>query len=145
MRRPLPLLALALGLAACQGTATSTARRDYPGANPNLPFSSAVAVGDTVYIAGHLGVDPATGRAPADATEEIRLMLDRFSETLARADLTMDNLVQVQVFCSDVSLYDTFNGLYRERFTRAFPVRAFIGSGRLLRGARFEIQGIAAR
>ena len=57
----------------------------------------------------------------------------------------MDDLVQVQVFCSDVGLYDTFNAAYRARFSGEFPARAFIGSGTLLRGCRFEMLGIAVR
>ena len=62
---------------------------------------------------------------------------------LALAGLTMDDLVSIQVFCSDLSLYDTFNAVYRTYFERDFPVRAFIGSGPLLRNGRFEISGIA--
>ena len=55
------------------------------------------------------------------------------------------NLVRVKVYCSDVSLYTTFNDLYRARFKKGdFPTRAFIGSGPLLRGCKFEISGICA-
>jgi hypothetical protein len=49
------------------------------------------------------------------------------------------------VFSPDLSTYDTFNGVYREFFRGPFPARAFIGSGPLLLGARFEVQGIAVR
>ena len=65
--------------------------------------------------------------------------------TLAAADLTMDDLVSVTVFCPDLSLYDKFNEIYRTYFTKDFPARAFIGSGPLLRGSHFEAQGIAIR
>jgi enamine deaminase RidA (YjgF/YER057c/UK114 family) len=133
-------LILSVSLFACQ-----TPRQHVPAADPALPFSSGVLVGDTFWAAGHLGLDPTTRRAPADPAEEARLMLDAFAATLAKVGMTMDDLVQVQVFCSDVELYDTFNAIYRERFTRAFPSRAFLGSGTLLRGARFEIQGVAVR
>jgi len=64
---------------------------------------------------------------------------------LEQVDMTMDDLVYVQVFCSEVDLYDVFNTEYRKFFTREFPARAFIGSGTLLRNARFEVQGIAVR
>jgi enamine deaminase RidA (YjgF/YER057c/UK114 family) len=59
--------------------------------------------------------------------------------------MTMDNLVTVTVYCPDLTLYDKFNAIYRTYFGKDFPARAFIGSGPLLRGARFEIQGIAVR
>lgn len=134
-----------LGLLVCAllfgGCAPS--RVVYPGDDPNLPFSKAVRVGDTLYVAGHLGIDPARGTPPTDPAAEARAMLDAFAATLSRAGMRMSNLVQVQVFCSDVALYETFNREYRSRFSADFPARAFVGSGTLLRGARFEITGIA--
>jgi len=59
--------------------------------------------------------------------------------------MTMDDLVSVQVFCSDVALFGAFNDVYRGYFTKGFPARAFLGSGPLLSGARFEVQGIAVK
>ncbi len=109
------------------------------------PFSDAVKVGNTLYIAGRIGVDMKTGKAPADTGEEIKLLLDGFSSVLKAADMTMDDLVQVQVFCPDISLYDKFNAAYRTYFKKDFPARAFIGSGPLLRNGRFEIMGIAVK
>ena len=111
----------------------------------NLPFSDAVWAGDTLYLSGHIGLDSKTGRPPADPAEEARLVLESFRETLLAAGLTMSDLVSVQVFCSDVSLFEEFNTVYREFFSEGFPARAFLGSGNLLFDARFEVQGIAAR
>jgi 2-iminobutanoate/2-iminopropanoate deaminase len=101
--------------------------------------------GDTFYMSGHMGLDPATKKPPADAEQEARIMLDAFRETLLRAKLDMDDLVFVQVFCSDVLLFDKFNAVYRTHFAKEFPARAFLGCGPLLFGARFEIQGIAVK
>jgi 2-iminobutanoate/2-iminopropanoate deaminase len=109
-----------------------------------LPFSSSVRVGNLVFVSGHLGRDKTTGNAPADVAEEVRLMLDAFAASLAKAGMTMDNLVAVQVHCTDLSHYTTFNDIYRKRFKKNFPTRAFIGAGSLLRGCRFEILGTAA-
>lgn len=110
-----------------------------------LPFSNGVLAGDTFYISGHLGLDPATKKIPANIEQEIRLMLDGFRSTLSRAALAMEDLVFVQVFCPDVSLFDQFNSVYRIYFSQDFPARAFIGSGPLLFCAHFEIQGIAVK
>jgi reactive intermediate/imine deaminase len=112
---------------------------------PALPFSDAVLVGDTLYLAGRIGLDPATRRPPATAEEEARLVLDQIKTVLAAAGMTMDDLVSVQVFCSDVSLFDTWNKVYPGYFTGELPARAFIGSGPLLFGARFEVQGVAIK
>jgi 2-iminobutanoate/2-iminopropanoate deaminase len=135
-------LAAAAALALC---GCHPLREHYPPPDPTLPFSNAVRVGNTLFLAGHLGLDPATGRAPADAAVEAGLLLDAFGATLARAGFGFDDLVSVEVHCSDVGLYDTFNAAYRQRFGGAYPARAFLGSGPLLRGCRFEMLGTARR
>jgi len=108
------------------------------------PFSAGVQTGNTLYLSGVLGLD-STGAIPVDIATEARYALERVQGVLADAELTMDDLVSVQVFSPDLSTYDTFNAVYREFFTGPFPARAFIGSGPLLLGARFEVQGIAVR
>lgn len=123
----------------------ATTRKDFPSDNPELPFNKAVLVGDTLYVSGHLGIDTATGKPPIDPAVEARTMLSAFAATMARADMTMDDLVQVQVSCSDLSLYKTFNDVYRQSFQKTFPTRAFLGAPTLLKGCRYEIIGIAVR
>lgn len=116
-----------------------------PGRPVQAPFSDAVLVGNTLYMAGRLGLEPGTTRPPADAATEARLLLEQFRAVLAEAGMSMRDLVFVQVFCSDVALFDTWNQVYRTFLTEPFPARAFIGSGPLLFGARFEMQAIAVR
>lgn len=108
-----------------------------------LPFSGAVWVGNTLHLSGTLGVED--GRVPETAAQEAANVLDNVKATLENAGLTMDDLVSVQVYASDVGDYDAFNSVYRTYFTREFPARAFLGSGTLLFGARFEVTGIAVR
>src|SRR2546423_5246460 len=116
-----------------------------PTRKDTLPYSDAVRVGDTLYLAGRIGIDPETGKPPPELEKEIRFLLDGVKTTLAAADMAMDDLVSVQVFCPDLTLYEKFNEIYRTYFIKDFPARAFIGSGPLLRGGRFEMQGTAAR
>ena len=116
-----------------------------PGRRASLPYSDAVLTEDTLYIAGRLGFRPGTREIPKDPAEEARYMLDGIRAVLAEAGMKMDDLVYVQIFCSDVSLFDTFNGVYRQYFSGDLPARAFLGSGPLLFGARFEIIGMAVR
>jgi 2-iminobutanoate/2-iminopropanoate deaminase len=110
-----------------------------------MPFSDAVLVGDTLYLAGRIGVDPVTGRAPAEVDAEIRLLLDGAEAVLAQANMTMNDLVSIQIFSPDLSLWERFNAAYVKRFSQELPARAFIGSGPLLFGGRFEMTGIAVR
>jgi len=109
------------------------------------PFSDAVRVGQTLYLAGRIGLDPATNKPPADAAAEVRTVMDQIKAALVQEGMTMDDLVTVTVYCTDLSLYGTFNDVYRTYFTKGFPARAFIGSGPLLAGGRFEVQGIAIK
>jgi 2-iminobutanoate/2-iminopropanoate deaminase len=116
-----------------------------PGRNGPLPFSDGVLVGDTLYLSGRIGIDPATGVAPKDVEQELRLLFDGFEAVLAEADMNMDDLVWVQVYSPDVSLWERFNVAYLKRFSKELPARAFLGSGQLLRGGRFEMLGVAVR
>lgn len=138
---------LVSGLAAAVTATQDSSPRaiNLPGRTTSAPFSDAVLAGDTLYVAGRLGMDPETGRPPATAEQEARNVLDGIEAVLAEAGMTMDDLVSVQVFCSDVSLYGAFNSVYREYFDDDPPARAFLGSGTLLFGARFEVTGIAVR
>jgi 2-iminobutanoate/2-iminopropanoate deaminase len=108
------------------------------------PLSQAVLVRDTLYVSGALGVDK-EGHVPADAKAEIKLVLDKMRQTIESAGLKMDDLVSVQIFCTDLALFDTFNEIYRTYFNGNFPARAFIGTDKLLRGAHFEVMGIAVK
>ena|SRR5579884_3221479 len=116
-----------------------------PNRRPNLPFSDAVLIGDTLYLSGRIGIDPATGMAPPDLDQEISFLLDGIKDVLAEAGMTMNDLAYVQIFCPDLSLFDRFNARYRSYFQGDLPARAFIGSGPLLRGGHFEIMAIARR
>lgn len=108
------------------------------------PFSGAVRVGDTLYISGQIGLGP-DRKPPADVAAEAKLVMDAMKKQLVDAGMTMDDLVSVQIYCSDVRHYDAFNAVYRTYFTKEFPARAFLGSGALLFGARFELVGIAVK
>jgi 2-iminobutanoate/2-iminopropanoate deaminase len=107
------------------------------------PFSGGVFVGNTFYLSGQIGHKD--GKVPPDVKAEAKLVLDIVQDLLKQAGLTMDDLVTVQIFCSDVNHYAAFNEVYRGYFKKEFPARAFIGSGRLLFDARFEVQGIAVK
>ena len=110
------------------------------------PFSDGILAGNTLYLAGRIGLDPKTGKPPAEIEDEIKLMLDSLKGTLTQAGMTMDDLVYVQIACTDLTLFDKFNSIYKSYFTtKDFPAREFIGAGSLLRGGHFELQAIAVR
>jgi len=141
--------ALGVGMLGLVRAQPETARRavNLPGRTTQNPlFSDAIQVGDTLYLAGRLGLDQATGEPPTNPQDEARNVLSQIQAVLEEVGMTMDDLVNVQVFCSDVMFYDDFNSVYRTFFTTdELPARAFLGAGTLLRGARFEVAGVAVR
>jgi enamine deaminase RidA (YjgF/YER057c/UK114 family) len=116
-----------------------------PNRPAGLPFSDGVLVGDTLYISGRIGLDPATGTAPGSVDAELNLLFEGFQAVLREAGMAMDDLVWVQIYSPDVSLWQQFNAAYVKFFVHEFPARAFLGSGPLLLNGRFEMLGIAVK
>jgi 2-iminobutanoate/2-iminopropanoate deaminase len=149
-RRATLLIAILLvaGIFAAYGEPTSQNTRKVINAaqkQVEAPYSDAILAGNTLYIAGKIGLDPKTGKPPAEIGDEIKFLLDNEKATLAQAGMTMDDLVYVQVYCTDLSLFEKFNPIYRSYFGKDLPARAFIGAGSLLRGGHFELQAIAVK
>lgn len=95
-------------------------------------------------MAGRIGLDK-DGKAPEKIEDEIKLLLDGEKDVLAQAGMTMDDLVYVQISCTDLKLFDTFNPIYKTYFTKDFPAREFVGAAAILRGGHFEMQAIAVK
>jgi len=123
------------------------APREYinlPDRRMSLPFSNAVRAGETLYLSGRIGFNP-DGKLPAEPEQEARNVLDQIQAVLKTAGMTMDDLVSVQIYCPDLRLFERFNKVYVTYFKGEFPARAFLGSGPLLFGAKFEVQAIAVK
>ena len=154
--RYLILGAAALMLSTLPALAADPANRHFP-AGGSLPpgavgpagagpaFSGAVLAGNTLYISGTTDMDRATGKPPVDPKDGAKLVLDSIKRTVEAAGYSMDDLVWVQIFCSDLSLYGQFNETYRTYFKGPLPARAFLGVDHLLGGAHFEVMGIAVK
>jgi 2-iminobutanoate/2-iminopropanoate deaminase len=124
---------------------------DHSAARAQLPFSDGVVAGNTLYVAGTIGVDPKTvddpkgPRVPDDTSAEAKLVMEGVKHTVEAAGFKMDDLVSIQVYCTDLGLYGAFNDIYRSYFHAHFPARAFIGVDKLVRGAHFEVMGTAVK
>jgi 2-iminobutanoate/2-iminopropanoate deaminase len=112
---------------------------------PAVPFSDAVVVGDVLYLSGAIGFDQKTGSVPEDAAVEARQAIGYLKANAERAGFSLDDVVSVQVFCTDLHLYDVFNAEYVKFFRAHFPARAMIGVHELIRGSHFELTAVAIR
>jgi 2-iminobutanoate/2-iminopropanoate deaminase len=143
---------LIAGVVSVRGAFSDPARQgtrkvfNAPEKTVQAPFSDGILAGNTLYLAGRIGLDPKTGKPPEAVEDEIKLMLDSLKGTLTQAGMSMDDLVYVQIACTDLSLFEKFNGIYKTYFTtKDLPAREFIGAAALLRGGHFELQAIAVR
>ena len=89
--------------------------RRYIAKNPDLPFADALLVDEkTLYISGRIGFTPGTRELPADLDAEATYLMQDLKAILAAADMTLDDLVTLTIYCPDVSLWERFNGIYRQ-------------------------------
>lgn len=127
-----------LAAAAAESGVTHFPASPLPSGAP-APYSAAVKAGDTLYVAG------ITDRGGATPTESAQRVMDSIKRSVEAGGLTMDDLVWVQVFSSNLADYDAFNTVYRTYFKGPMPARAYLGVDHLLGNARFEVMGIAVR
>ena len=108
------------------------------------PYSQAIAAGDSVFCAGQVGLDPATGKlVPGGIAAETARVLQNLSAVLAGADLSLGDVVKTTVFLADLAEFAAMNEVYGTYFLAPAPARATIQAARLPRDVRVEIDLVA--
>lgn len=108
------------------------------------PYSQAVRVGDTLYLSGQLGLIPATGKfADQNFISQARQALENQKAILETAGFSLNDVVQCQVFVTDMNNYPAFNNIYKEYFHEDFPARAVLEVSRIPADGLIEIMMIA--
>ena len=104
------------------------------------PYSQALLVGNTLYISGQLGIDPATGkRVDGDTAAQAEQALKNIMAILMEENMSMHNVAQVQVFLADIADFAAVNAVYKSFFSEPYPARAAIQAGALPAGGSVEI------
>ena len=110
------------------------------------PYSQAVLAGDTLYLAGQIPIDPATGQlTDADIKTQTHQVLKNIQAVLAAAGFSMADVVQAQVFLKDLNDFSAMNEVYAEHFTTDPPARAAVEVSRLPRDSLIEIMVTAKK
>ncbi len=110
------------------------------------PYSQAVQVGNTVYLAGQVGLDPATGSLVEGGVEaETHQVMANIEAVLTEAGFSLAHVVQAQVFLADLNDYAAMNAIYGSYFDTSPPARAAFEVARLPLDARVEIMVTAAK
>ncbi len=119
-----------------------------PGYKPTpSPLSPGILVGNTLYLSGSTGGDPATGQLVSGGFEpEMRQIMANMQTVLAAADMRLADVVAVTAYLADMSDFARFNEIYKEYFTSTpLPTRSTVAVKELARGARLELTMTAAR
>jgi reactive intermediate/imine deaminase len=107
------------------------------------PFSAAVRTGNLLFVSGQVGMRD--GKVGSGIEEQTRFTLDNMRDVLALAGCTLDDVVKVTVFITDMSMWPKMNEIYREYFTRDLPARSALGAnGLALPELLVEMECIAA-
>ena len=110
------------------------------------PYSQALLVGKTLYISGQLGIDPATGKmVEGPAAAQAEQALKNIMAILMEANMSMHNVVQVQVFLADITDFAAVNEVYKTFFDEPYPARAALGVAALPAGGSVEILATAVK
>src|SRR5437588_1649216 len=109
------------------------------------PYSQAVRVGATIYCAGQIPLDPKSGQiVPGDIAAQTRRVLDNIAAVLKAVGLTFDNVVKTTIFLTDLGDFQIVNEVYGSYFKQDPPARSTVQVSALPRGAKVEIEAIAA-
>jgi len=115
-----------------------------PGEAPGLPFSSAVRVGDLLFLSGQIGNVPGTRQlADGGITGQTRQALENIKAVLAFAGSSLDRAVKCTVFLADIQDFAAMNAVYATYFPNDPPARSTVAAKGLAGGARVEIECIA--
>lgn len=110
---------------------------------PSAPYSQGLRVGNRVYVSGQRPVDAATGLVVEGFQNQVRQVLTNVRHVLAAADCTMDHVVKITVYLSDIGHFAQLNEVYAEFFSAPYPVRTTVAT--TLRGILVEIDAIAEK
>ena len=143
-------LLLTLGAAAPAGSQEKPSARKFISLTDGpsqTPFSPAILVGDTLYISGMLGNDPATGKLAGETiSAQTERIFQNFEIVLKKAGMGLPNVVSATVFIMDFKEFAEFNAAFRKWFPKDPPTRATVQVSALaMPGARLEISAIAVR
>ena len=109
------------------------------------PYNHGVRVGDLLFCAGQIPIDPAhpTGPLPADIKAQTERVLENIKIILDDQKLSFSNVVKTTVFMVNLGDFAAMNEVYARYFTADFPARSTVQVAALPRGAQVEIEVIA--
>ena len=142
MRRVLLLLCCLPAVVYAQDTSKKVIQ--VPGGSAGLPFSSAVRVGNVLYLSGQIGVLPGTRQlVDTGVVKQTQQTLENIKAVLLYAGSSMDRVFKCTVFLGNIRDFDEMNRVYATFFPKDPPARSTVAGSGLALGAKVEIECLA--
>ena len=106
------------------------------------PYSQAVQAGNTVYLSGQIGLDPATMQMAEDIDAQIARVFDNLKAVAAAAGGSLADAVKVNIYVTDLANFAKVNDVMAQAFSQPYPARATVQVAALPRGALVEIDAV---
>ena len=107
------------------------------------PYSQAIQWGDVVFGSGQVAFIPGSGELNNNTFEdEVNQVIDNLDAICKEAGGSLDNILKLSIFLTDLSNFDAVNNLMKERFTEPFPARSTIEVSRLPKDVNIEMDAI---
>ena len=145
--RQTAVLITALVFSACAGGGGNREVISTPDAPAAIgPYSQGIRVGNTLYLAGQIALDPATGKlVEGDIEAQTHRALKNLGAVLKAAGFDYSDVVQVQAYLADLHDYKAMNDVYATYFSESKPARAVVEAARIPRDALIEIMMVAVK
>ena len=105
-------------------------------------YSQAVKVGNTVYLSGQIGLDPASMQLVEGIDAQIVQVFENLKAVIEESGATLQDIAKLNIFLTDLGHFGLVNEMMARSFTQPYPARAAIGVASLPRGALVEMDGI---
>jgi reactive intermediate/imine deaminase len=106
------------------------------------PYSQAIAMGNVVYLSGQIPLDPKTMELVKGEEEQIKQVFANLAAVCNAANSTLNDIVKLNVYLQDLSIYPKVNEIMMTLFKEPFPARAAVEVSKLPLGALIEIEGV---
>ena len=105
-------------------------------------YSQAVKAGNTVYLSGQIGLDPATMQMVEGFEAQTVRVFENLKAVAEAAGGSLDRIVRLGLYLTDLSQFAAVNAVMQEYFSAPFPARSTIGVSALPRGVAFEADAV---
>jgi 2-iminobutanoate/2-iminopropanoate deaminase len=110
------------------------------------PYSQAVVAGNTIYLAGQIGLEPKSGKlVEGGIAGETKQVLENIKAVLLAAGSDITKVVSTAVYLIDMEDFAKMNEVYAKYFKEPYPARATVAVKSLPKSARVEISAIAVK